>query len=165
MHLANILPTTVAGVQAVSAVILKEADDEMYGSVLNALFCHDISEQAALVLLKRLAGPVLLKRAFPDYGAPPAANPDAELIALCDECCRLEDEADEIFRREADASSPAQTENEQISGEIHERSQVLFDRVETMEPATVAGRAAVARVAVVRLAHGGRDNHRDQRHR
>ncbi|MGI4793628.1 MAG: hypothetical protein ACRYG8_05980 [Janthinobacterium lividum] len=66
---------------------------------------------------------------------------DTNLIALCDECCRLEAESVRLHRLDGH-------ENEKESGRVEDEARVLFDRILTMEPTTAEGRSAVARVAL-----------------
>ncbi|MGI4802368.1 MAG: hypothetical protein ACRYG8_51710 [Janthinobacterium lividum] len=66
---------------------------------------------------------------------------DADLITLCDECCRLEAKSLRLHRLDGD-------ENEKESSRFENEARVLFDRIAKMEPTTAEGRSAVARVAL-----------------
>ena len=82
------------------------------------------------------------------------ANPDAKLIALCEECCKLVEESHILFRKSPEDDSKEQIANEAACGKLDDRSRILFERIRIMAPSTPAGQQAVAKVA---LWHVGRD--------
>jgi hypothetical protein len=133
---------TLADVQAKARFLMDQDKHDRQGSAVGASFNRAPAEQAALLMLKQLAGRT-------------QADPDAEYIALCNEVIEAEKQADRVLDLMDDHSDHEwrAIEKDQLDP-IRAKSSAAFDRLLSMKPATAEGRRAAAQATLAFTTYG-----------